>query len=48
MKNNEIYYLLDYINNLLPEEYDIFDNLGDALAAMYQYYEDQIEELSDA
>jgi len=39
--------VLESVNNVLPEEYDLFYNLGDAMEALYQYYEDQIEELSD-
>jgi len=38
---------LEFINDILPERYDLYYDLGEALAAMYQYYEDEIEELSD-
>ncbi len=41
----EIRRALDFINDTLPEEYDLYDDLGDALDAFYQYYEDSLEEL---
>jgi hypothetical protein len=43
----EIENALEFINKVLPDEYDEFYDLDEALEALYQYYEDQIEELSD-
>ena len=44
---NERTYVLNFINDELPEEYKLYDNLDEAVSAMYAYYEDYIEELSD-
>ena len=44
---NEIEGALGFINDVLPEVYDLYDDLDEALEALYQYYTDQIEELSD-
>jgi chromosome segregation ATPase len=44
---NKYQYALEYVNLKLPEEYDLFYDLGEALEAFYGYYEDHIEELSD-
>jgi flagellar biosynthesis GTPase FlhF len=39
--------VLEFINNVLPEEHDIYYDLEEAISALYQFYEDQVEEGSD-
>lgn len=40
--------LLDYINEQLPEEHPEYDDLTEAVDALIQVYEDELEELGDS
>ncbi len=46
--NDEYVETVEYINEILPEEHPEYDELGEAVEALVQVYEDELEELEDS